>query len=182
MTKGGKASWVLAIAAHVLTWLAYLPVAVGLVLWPYFQGGHGENFIVLATVFVPVALTGLALLTVLAARRNRDLSILASEVRVVPILLVLMAGLAIYAFSQVYLPVWVKLVIGVAIGGMALGSLLTSGKRGRALTLWVAAILLLGFCGLALASVGILFLPAALASLSLAIVFSFSRTAALDQK
>ena len=182
MTKGGKASWVLAIAAHVLTWLAYLPVAVGLVLWPYFQGGHGENFIVLATVFVPVALTGLALLMVLSGRRNRNLSMLASEVRVVPILLVLMAGLAIYAFSQVYLPVWVKFVVGVAIGGMALGSLLTSGKRGRALTLWVAALLLLGFCALALFSVGILFLPAALASLSLAIVFSFSRTAALDQK
>ena len=87
-----------------------------------------------------------------------------------------MAGLAIYAVSQVYLPVWVKLVIGVVIGGLALGALLTAGKTGRALTLWVAALLLLGFCALALASVGILFLPAALVSLSLAIVFSFSKT------
>ena len=90
MTWGGRASWILAIVAHVLAWVASLPLAVGLVLWPYFQGGHGEGFGVLAAVFVPVALTGLALLTVLAARRNRDFSILAARVRVVPILLVLL--------------------------------------------------------------------------------------------
>ncbi len=178
MTKGGRASRILAIAAHVLAWVAYLPVAVGLVLWPYLQGGRGENVGVLATLFVPVALTGLALLTVLAARRNREIPILAARERVIPILLVLMAGLAIYAVSQVHLPVWAKLIIGSAIAGIALGALLTSGMTGRALTLWGAAILLLGFCALAIASVGILFLPAALVSLSLAIVFSFSRTAA----
>ncbi len=180
MTKGGRASWILAIAAHVLAWVASLPLAVGLVLWPYFRGGHGEDFGVLIAVFFPVVLTGLPLLTVLAARRNRDISLLAARVRVVPILLALMAGLAIYAVSQVYLPLWAKLIIGSAISGLALGALLTSGKTGRALTLWGAAILLLGFCALAIASVGILFLPAALVSLSLAIVFSFSRTAAPD--
>ena len=155
-----------------------MPLAVGLVLWPYLREGRGEGFGVLIAVFVPVALTGLLLLTVLAARKNRDISILASRVRVVPILLALMAGLTIYAISQVYLPVWVKLIVGVAIGGIALGALLTAGKIGRALTLWGAAFLLLGFCALALFSVGILFLPAALVSLSLAIVFSFSRPAA----
>ncbi len=128
MTKGGRASWILAIAAHVLAWVASLPLAVGLVLWPFFRGGHGEDFGVLIAVFFPVVLTGLPLLTVLAARRNRDISLLAARVRVVPILLVL----------------------------------------------WGAALLLFGFCALALFSVGILFLPAALASLSLAIVFSFS--------
>ena len=180
MTRGGRATWILAIAAHVLAWVAYLPLAVGLVLWPYLRGGPGEDFTVLATVFLPVALTGLALLTVLAARRNRDISLLAARERVFPILLALMAGLAIYAFSQVYLPVWVKLVIGVVIGGLALGALLTAGKTGRALTLWVAALLLLGFCALGLASVGILFLPAALTSLALATVFSFSRSAPPD--
>ena len=182
MTRGGRASWILAIVAHVLALVASLPLAVGLVLWPYFQGGHGEGFGVLAAVFVPVALTGLALLTVLAARRNRDISLLAARERVFPILLALMAGLAIYAFSQVYLPVWVKLVIGVVIGGLALGALLTAGKTGRALTLWVAALLLLGFCALGLASVGILFLPAALTSLALATVFSFSRATGLGEK
>ncbi len=175
MTKGGRASRTLAIAAHVLAWLAYLPLAAGLVIWPYLRGGRGEDFTVLATVFLPVALTGLALLTVLAARRNREFSILAARERVFPILLALIAGLAIYAFSQVYLPVWVKLVIGAVIGGLALGALLTAGKTGRALTLWVAALLLLGFCALGLASVGILFLPAALTSLALATVFSFSK-------
>ena len=182
MTQGGRASWILAIVAHVLAWVAYLPVAVGLVLWPFLQGGHGEEFKVLATVFVPVALTGLALLTVLAARRNRDISLLAARGRVVPILLALMAGLAIYAFSQVYLPVWAKLIIGSAIAGIALGSLLAAGKIGRVLVLWATALLLLGFCALALFSVGILSLPSALASLGLATVFSFSRTTASGEK
>ena len=180
MTRGGRVSWILAIAAHILAWAASLPLAVGLVLWSYFRGGHGEDFGVLIAVFFPVVLTGLALLTVLAARRNRDISLLEARERVFPILLALMAGLGIYAVSQVYLPVWVKLVIGIVIGGLALGALLTAGKTGRALTLWVAALLLLGFCALALASVGILFLPAALTSLALAAVFSFSRTVALD--
>ena len=175
MTRRGRATWILAIVAHVLAWVAYLPVAVGLVIWPFLRGGHGEDFKVLATLFVPVALTGLALLTVLAARRNRDISLLAARVSVVPILLVLMAGLAIYAVSQVHLPVWAKLIIGSAIAMMALGPLLTPRKIGRVLALWVVAILLLGFCGLALFSVGILFLPAAVALLALAAVFSFSR-------
>ena len=91
MTKGGRASWILAIVAHILAWVAYL-VAIGLVLWPYLKGERGEDSVVLATVFVPVALTGLALLTVLAARRNRNLSLLAASEKVVPILLALMAA------------------------------------------------------------------------------------------
>ncbi len=95
MTRGGRATWILAIIAHALAWVAYLTLAVGLVLWPYLRGGRGEDFTVLATVFLPVALTGLALLTVLAARRNREFSILAARERVFPILLALMAGLAI---------------------------------------------------------------------------------------
>ena len=104
MTSNGRASWILAIVAHVLAWVAYLPLAVGLVILSYLRGGSGEGPGVLIAVFVPVALTGLALLTVLAARRNRDISLLAARVRVVPILLALMAGLAIYTVSQVHLP------------------------------------------------------------------------------
>lgn len=104
MTSNGRASWILAIVAHVLAWVAYLPLAVGLVILPYLRGGSGEGPGVLIAVFVPVALTGLALLTVLVARRNRDISLLAARVRVVPILLALMAGLAIYTVSQVHLP------------------------------------------------------------------------------
>ena len=70
MTRGGRASWILAIVAHVLAWVVYLPVAVGLVLWPYLQGERGENVGVLATLLLPVALTGLALLTVLVLQRQ----------------------------------------------------------------------------------------------------------------
>ena len=162
--------------------MVYLPVAVGLVVWPYLQGWRGEDFQVLATLFLPVALTGLALLTVLTSRRSGGISLLAARTRVVPVSLVLVAGLGIYAISQVYLPVEVKLVIGVAIAGTALGPVLTAGKMGRALALWGAALLLLGFCGLAAASVGFLFLPAAFVLLSLAMVFSLSRSTAPGQR
>ena len=50
------------------------------------------------------------------------------------------------------------------------------------MALGLAAFLLLGFCVLTGFSVGIFFLPAALVSLSLAIVFSFSKTAVLGEK
>ncbi len=182
MTRGGRASWILAIVAHALAWVAYLPLAVGLVIWPYLQGGRGEEPGILIAVFVPVALTGLGLLAVLAARRNRDISLLAPRVRVVPILLMLMAGLAIYAVSQFYLPWEAKAVIGVAIGGIALAPVFITGKIGRVVTLWVAALLLLGFCVLTGFSVGIFFLPTALVSLSLAAAFSFSKTTASGEK
>ena len=93
-------------------------------------------------------------------------------------MLVLMAGLAIYSVSQVHLPIGAKWIIGAAIAGLALGPVLTVGKIGRGVALWVAAFLLLGFCVLAGFSVGFLFLPAAFVLLSLATVFSFSRTTA----
>ncbi len=165
----------MAIIAHLMAWVVYLPVAVGLVVWPYLLGERGEDFKVLATVFLPVALTGLALLTVLTSRRNGGISLLAARTRVVPRLLVLMAGLGIYSVSQVHLPVGAKLIIGAAIAAIALGPVLTAGKMGRVVALWVAALWLLGFCGLAAFSVGFLFLPAAFALLSLATVFSLSR-------
>ncbi len=182
MTRGGRATWILAIIAHALAWVAYLPVAVGLVIWPYLRGGRGEDFTVLATVFLPVALTGLALLTLFSGRRSAGISFLAARGRVVSLLVVLMAGLAIYSISQVHLPAWAKLIIGSAIAGIAFGPLLTAGKMGRVVALWVAGLLILGFCALAAFSVGILFLPAALTSLALAAVFSFSRTTASGEK
>ena len=179
MTRGAKATWILAIIAHLLAWVVYLPLAVGLVLWPYLRGGRGEDFPVLATVFLPVALTCLALLTLFSGRRSAGISFLAASLtarkRVVSLLVVLMTGLAIYSISQVHLPAWAKLIIGSAIAGIAFGPLLTAGKMGRVVALWVAALLILGFCVLAAFSVGIFFLPAALASLALAAVFSFSR-------
>ena len=104
----------------------------------------------LATVFLPVALTGLALLTVLTSRTNRGISLLAAR--------------------------GAKLVIVAVIAGLALATVLTVGKIERVVALWVAALLLLGFCVLAVFSVGFLFLPAAFALLSLATVFGLSRT------
>ena len=74
------------------------------------------------------------------------------------------------------------MVIGVAIGGIALMPVLTAGKIEGAVALGLAAFLLLGFCVLTGFSVGIFFLPAALVSLSLAIVFSFSKTAVPGEK
>ena len=70
------------------------------------------------------------------------------------------------------------MIIGAAIAAIALGPVLMVGKIGRVVGLWAAALLLLGFCVLAVASVGFLFLPAALALLALAAVFSLSRTTA----
>ena len=95
--------------------------------------------------------------------------------RVVPLLLLLLAGLGIYSVSQVHLPVWAKLVIAVAIAGTVLAPAFKVGKAGQAVALWVTTLLVLGFCLLAAFSVGFLFIPAALASLALATVFSFSR-------
>ncbi|MCH7621224.1 MAG: hypothetical protein IH870_04930 [Chloroflexi bacterium] len=104
----------------------------------------------LATVFLPVALTGLALLTVLTSRSNRGISLLAAR-----------GG---------------KLIIVAVIAGIALATVLAVGKIERVVALWVAALLLLGLCVLAGFSVGFLFLPAAFALLSLATVFGLSRT------
>ena len=178
MARVGKATWILAIAAHVLAWVVYLPVAVGLVVGPYLLGGRGEDFKVLATVFLPVALTGLALLTVLTSPRDAGISSLAARTPVVPLLLVLMAGLGIYSVSQVYLPLGAKLFIGAAIAAIALSPVLIVGKIGQVVGLWAAAVLLLGFCVLAVLGLGFLFLPSAFALLSLAAVFSLSRTTA----
>jgi hypothetical protein len=47
-----------------------------------------------------------------------------------------------------------------------------AGSRGRKVALWLSAGLLLGFCVVAIASVGILYLPAALALLTAAIITS----------
>ena len=47
-----------------------------------------------------------------------------------------------------------------------------AGLRGRGVTLWVSAVMLLGFCVVALFSVGIFYLPAGLAVLASAIITS----------
>ena len=79
MSQVGISNQVMLISSavsHALALMAYLAVAFGLVLWPAWQDGDGEDLIVLATVFMPVALSGLGLLTVLdqgaTGRRQAD--------------------------------------------------------------------------------------------------------------
>ena len=99
--------------SHALTWIVYLVVTFGLVLWPAWQDGDGEDLRVLATVFTPVALSGLGLLTALDQGRLADskpVSIISA------VLLTLFCGLAILSIVLIHLPVPVKLTIGLILG------------------------------------------------------------------
>ena len=71
------------------------------------------------------------------------------------------------------------LLAPVALTGVALLAVLVthSGQVRRKALLWVSAVLLLGFSGLASFSMGLLYLPAALALVFSAILGSFSRGA-----
>ena len=161
--SGGELNRVMlisSIVSHALAWIVYLVVAFGLVLWPAWRGGDGEDLIVLATVFVPVALSGLGWLTVLRLGRRTDgkpMSITSA------VWLTVYCGLAIVAIVPIHLPVWVKLVIGLIIGLYPIVLVLSVKQGIRSSLLGIAAILLLGFSALAIFSVGILFLPTALA-------------------
>ena len=148
--------------SHALALIVYLVAAFGFVLWPAWQDGDGEDFRVLATVFMPVALSGLGLLTVLEQGRladGRPMSIIS------PVLLTAFCSLAILSIVLIHLPVSAKLTIGLIVGFYPIFLTLGVGRAGRSLLLGVTVVLLLGFCALAIFSVGILFLPAALAML-----------------
>ena len=148
--------------SHALAWIVYLVVTFGLVLWPAWQDGDGEDLRVLATVFAPVALTGLGLLIVLDQGRLAD----SKPVRIIyAVLLTLFCGLAILSIVLIHLPVSVKLTIGLIVGSYPIVLTLVAGRGGRSLLLWITMALLLGFSALASLSVGIFFLPAALAML-----------------
>ena len=148
--------------SHALAWIVYLVVTFGLVLWPAWQDGDGEDFRVLATVFAPVALTGLGLLTVLDQGRLAD----SKPVSIVSaVLLTLFCGLAILSIALIHLPVSVKLTIGLIVGFYPVILTLVAGRGSRSLLLWITMALLLGFIALASLSGGIFFLPAALAML-----------------
>ena len=149
--------------AHALAWAVYLPLAIGLVVWPALRGGHGEDLKVLITLFMPVALTGLGLLAVLinglqvAGNRLHFLAL--------AVLLLVFCGLGIFSISQVHIPLELKLAVGSIIGSFSIILMVDAGKLGVALALWGAGLLLLGFCALAMFSFGIFYLPAALALL-----------------
>ena len=148
--------------SHALAWIVYLVVAFGLVLWPAWQDGDGEDLSVLATVFTPVALSGLGWLTVLVQGRRADgkpMSIISA------VLLTVVCGLAILSIVPIHLPVSAKLTIGLIVGFYPIILTLGVGRGGRSLLLGITVALLLGFSALAIFSVGIFFLPAALAML-----------------
>ena len=148
--------------SHALAWIAYLAVTFGLVLWPAWRDGDGEDSRVLATVFAPVALTGLGLLTVLDQGRLADskpVSIISA------VLLTLFCGLAVLSIAFIHVPVSVKLTIGLIVGFYPVILTLVSGRVIRSFLLGIAMVLLFGFSALASLSVGIFFLPAALAML-----------------
>ena len=145
--------------SHALAWIVYLVVAFGLVLWPAWQDGDGEDLRVLATVFTPVALSGLGWLTVLVQGDGKPMSIISA------VLLTVVCGLAILSIVLIHLPVSAKLTIGLIVGFYPIILMLGVGRGGRSLLLGITVALLLGFSALAIFSVGIFFLPAALAML-----------------
>ena len=161
----GMASQVMLISSavsHGLAWIAYLVVTFGLVVWPAWQDGESEDLRVLATVFAPVALSGLGLLTVLDQGRLAD----SKPVSIISAVLVtLFFGLAILFVVLIHLPVSVKLTIGLIVGCYPIIMTLGVGGAGRSLLLGITMALLLGFSALAIYSVGIFFLPPVLAML-----------------
>ena len=161
--------------SHALAWTAYLVVTFGLVLWPAWQGGDGEDLRVLATVFAPVAISGLGLLTVLDQGQLADskpVSIISA------VLLTFFCGLAILFIVLMHLPVPVKLTFGLIVGFYPVILTLGVGRGGRSLLLGITVALLLGFNALAIFSVGIFFLPAALAMLAATVASLLARPSA----
>ena len=178
MSKVGIATQVMLISgavSHALAWIVYLVVTFLLVLWPAWRDGDGEDLRVLATVFAPVALSGLGLLIVLGQGRQADskpVSIISA------VLLTLFCGLAILSIAWIHLPVSVKLTIGLIVGFYPIILALGVGRSGRSFLLGITMALLLGFCALAIFSVGIFFLPAALAMLVATVASLLARSSA----
>ncbi len=164
----------LAVIAHLLAWAAYLPVVVALVFWPRLQGAQGEDFRILISVFVPVALTALALFLVRSPARSGDQLIAGEGLVVKDWLSVVPASLGIYGVSQIHLPTLIKLLLGGLIVAIAAASLPEVSRWGKVLALWAAVAVLWGFCGLAAFSVGLFFVPAAFVLLALGAVFTIS--------
>ena len=161
--------------SHALAWIAYLVVTFGLVLWPAWQDGDDEDLRVLATVFAPVALSGLGLLTVLDQGRLAD----SKPVPIISaVLLTLFCGLAILSVVLFHLPVPVKLTLGLIVGSYPIVLALGVGRGGRSLLLGITVTLLLGFSALAIFSVGIFLLPAALAMLAATVASLLARPSA----
>ena len=159
----GKLSLVMLVSSavsHALAWVAYLVVAVGLVILPRWQGEGGDDLRVLATVFAPVALSGLGLAIVAGQGRRAE----SNPISIISAFLITMfCGLAILAVALLHLPAAIKVVIGLFIALYPIVITLAEGPGTQSLLLGITVILLLGFSAIAIFSVGIFFLPSALA-------------------
>ena len=176
MSQVGMSNKVMLISSavsHALAWIVYLVVTFSLVIWPAWQHGDGEDLRVLATVFMPVALTGLGLLTVLDQGR---LAVGQPMLIISAALLTVFCGLAILSIALIHLPVSAKVTIGLIVGFYPIILTLGVGRGGRSLLLGITVALLLGFSALAAFSVGIFFLPAALAMLVAAVASLLTRS------
>ena len=98
--------------SHALAWAVYLVVSFGFVVWPALRDGYGEDLKVLATVFAPVAISGLGWLTVLTQGRRATGK---PVPRTVAVFLAVFCVLAIFTVALIYLPILVKLVIGIML-------------------------------------------------------------------
>ena len=135
MSNVGMANQVMLISSavsHALAWIAYLALTFGLVLWPAWQDGDGEDLRVLATVFAPVALTGLGLLTVLDQGRLADSKPVST---ISAVLLTLFCGLAVLSIAFIQVPVSVKLTIGLIVGFYPVILMLVAGRAIRSFLL-----------------------------------------------
>ncbi len=160
--------------SHALAWVVYLVVSFGLVLWPAWQDRDGRDLIVLATLFMPVALSGLGWLAVLTQGRRVD-----GKTRSLTLagLLLVFCALAILSIVFIRLPTPAKLAVMIIIGFYPVVLALDVGRGGRSLLLGITTFLLLGFSALAAFSVGVFFLPTALAMLVAALASLFARSA-----
>ena len=176
--KSSRTIVILSALAHVLAWGAYVPIVIGLVLWPAFQGEVGIEWKVLVTVFVPVSLTGLGFLTIISnLRRTEGKSVSSTLV----VLLTIFCALGIFAVSQIHLPLGIRLLLGVAIGSFSIILITDIGDAGSVFFLLLASLLSLGFCALGMFSVGIFFTPSALTLLASAIIFALRSRPAMSQ-
>jgi len=116
---------------------------------------------VLLTLLMPVVLTGLSFLTIMITYLRQVGSKFLLTVSAV--LLMIFGVMGILSIWQFYLPIVLKLAVSVVIASFSAVLVIDVRQAGTQLLLWVAAILLLGFCLVAIFSAGIFYLPAAIA-------------------
>lgn len=151
--------------SHALAWAAYLGLYVGLL--------QDEDLAARLALLFPVAFSGVAFLWLLDLHFRKTSHPMASVA--VESLVVVAAGFGISVVWQFHLPLEAKVAVALVVGGMASALLLAAVRP----VLWICALLLVFFCLLGALSVGIFFLPAAVALLIAAAVFRPAKSPAL---